>query len=121
VLQTRHLTHRQRGLVAIAIYPRDQAGPSYPNRQSRIKREPYAVSVHAHLRYRRGMEPSLQADSPCVCHRNEVTTLERDCGESPILSPPGFRVGLLIRIQLISQVTGWWVCLHRAAYSPGVR
>jgi hypothetical protein len=31
-------------------------------------------------------------------------------GESPILSPPGFRAGLsLFRIQLMSQVTGWWV------------
>jgi hypothetical protein len=43
-------------------------------------------------------------------------------GESPLLSPPGSRAGLLlIWIQLISQATGWWVCLHRAAYSAGVR
>ena len=44
--------------------------------------------------------------------------------ESPLLSPPGFRVGLewvcLIRIQLISQATVVWVCLHAAAYSAGV-
>jgi hypothetical protein len=43
-------------------------------------------------------------------------------GESPLLSPPGFRVGLFwFRIQLISQATGVWVHLHAEAYSAGVR
>ena len=53
----------------------------------------------------------------------ELLIAERQrSGESPILSPPGFRAGLsLFRIQLMSRVTGWWVCLHRAAYSARVR
>jgi hypothetical protein len=43
-------------------------------------------------------------------------------GESPILSPPGFRVRVVVFwIQLISQATGVWVCLQAAAYSAGVR
>lgn len=40
-------------------------------------------------------------------------------GESPILGPPVFRVGLLFQIRLISQATGLPVCLHRASYSAG--
>jgi proteasome lid subunit RPN8/RPN11 len=76
----RHVAQRQRGIVAIASHPRDQAGPSCPDRQSRIKREPSAAAVNGHRRYRRGMEPSLRGDSPCGCHQDEVTTPEKGLG-----------------------------------------
>lgn len=59
---------------------RHVTGQLCPDRQSRIKRESCAVYVHGHLRYRHGMEPSLHGDSPCVYHRDEVTTPERDWG-----------------------------------------
>jgi transposase-like protein len=42
-------------------------------------------------------------------------------GESPILSPPGLEPVVVFWIQLISQATGVWVCLHAAAYSAWVR